>query len=101
MDKSKWFKRCIWDRKPIPKSRGKRRSLLPEEKAEMMAPCIYCGEEDLRVIQLHHPDKEGKPLEVVPLCANCHVLYHYAYGRNVRVEDTKEGILELLDILSS
>lgn len=34
--------------------------------------CEHCGENDSKVLEKHHPDKENRPDYAIWLCSNCH-----------------------------
>lgn len=36
--------------------------------------CLNCGSESF--VELHHPDIDAEPLEIIPLCRECHKVKH-------------------------
>ena len=63
----------------------------------MLSPCLSCGNRDLRIINLHHVNKYKFPELVIPLCFNCHMLFHRLAGQKTY----DESALEVLEILKN
>ena len=68
-----------------------------EERAKKLGPCMKCGFDDLRAIQLHHINRSAGD-DVMPLCANCHRIFHVIVGPQTRAESqSMEEVLEVLE----
>lgn len=65
------------------------------ERLKLLTPCLGCGNTDLRLINLHHVNKFKFPDLVMPLCWNCHMLFHRVAGHR----NKNESALEVLEIL--
>lgn len=70
-----------------------------EKRKSLLSPCLHCGHTDLRVINLHHINKLKYPELVMPLCYNCHMLYHREFGQRA-VTETALEVLEALKKVS-
>ena len=67
-----------------------------KHRAKHMGDCLNCGNSDTRVIQLHHINR-GNTDAVMPLCCNCHRLFHVIMGANKRAESrSREEVLNVL-----
>lgn len=55
--------------------------------------CFACGSN--KNIELHHPDIDKKPSDVIPLCRECHASTHNRGKNSLRQRYTEKGVLRV------